>query len=133
LGDGIIATSRTCRRAADAARRTSTDGAAAVSVAFRSSLTSISIVHDVFGSCPSARLRRWGVADKLADTPGPAVPNAEALMLFIRHEQHPGVPAGILRELVGDVLPATAAAVRGGGDGVIQSKTINVSILSFCA
>ena len=38
--------------------------------------------------------------------PGPAVPKAEALMLFIRHEEHPGVPAGISRELVGDVLLA---------------------------
>jgi len=68
--------------------------------------------------------------------PGPAVPKAEALMLFIRHEEHPGVPAGISRELVGDVLLAgrwrwrcdamrelrETAAGRGGGDGIIQSK-----------
>ena len=54
--------------------------------------------------------------------PGPAAPKAEALMLFIRHEEHPGVPAGISRELVGDVLLAgrwrwrcDAGVARGGG------------------
>ena len=66
------------------------------------------------------RLRRWGIADKLADTPGPPVPNADVLMLFIRHEEHPGVPAGF-----GGSLSATffrpagvdGDAMRGGGGG----------------
>ena len=63
-------------------------------------------------------------------TPGPTVPKAEALMLFIRHEEHPGVPVGISRELVGDILLAGRWV-----PSCMFNRTINVRIISilFCA